>query len=224
MNSKGGPPRQVVGKRRKHKHVQARGTVRRKKLLLAAEEMLQDTPIEELTFKNVCLMAGVPEGSAYHFFANRYDLLTGLASHIANEFIQLYTKPIPARQIKTWHDVVDVLVSRAVSMYKKNSAARQIWLSGRTPAEVRLADRKTGDAVSKNIQAVFEDHFKLPQLPERYDIFFHFLELCDVPLSLSVIEHGRITDEMAQESRRIGIAYLGTYLPSYLEKADIESR
>lgn len=49
--------------------------MRRKLLLDAAIQLLETTPIEELSFKQVSEKAGVPEGSAYHFFANRYDLL-----------------------------------------------------------------------------------------------------------------------------------------------------
>ena len=211
-------PRQVVGKRRQRKHVQERGNARRRQLLEAAQEMLKDTPIEELSFKQVCVRAGVPEGSAYHFFANRYDLLTGLAGHIASEFTAVYSKPIKRNRIKSWHDLVDVIVSRAVKMYKDNPAARQIWLSGRTPVQVRLADHASDKSVSNDIREIFERFFKLPSLPENYDIFFHFLELCDVPLSLSVIEHGEITDDMVEEAKRAGIGYLGTYFPAVMEK------
>ena len=213
-------PRQVVGKRRRRKHVQERGNLRRRQMLEAAEKMLADTPIEELSFKQVCETAGVPEGSAYHFFANRYDLLTGLASHIAKDFIAAYTKPIPKQKINSWHDIVDVIVVRAVKMYSDNPAARQIWLSGCAPAQVRLADHVGDKSVSNDIRDIFERFFKLPSLPERYDIFFHFLELCDVPLSLSVIEHGEITSDMIEESKRAGKGYLSTYFPAVMEKAD----
>ncbi len=182
--------------------------------------MLDETPIEELSFKQVCVQAGVPEGSAYHFFANRYDLLTALAGRIAEDFVAAYKKPIRASRVKSWHDLVDVIVNRAVAMYKANAAARQIWLSGRTPAQVRLADHVGDRSVSNDIREIFEQFFQLPALPEKVDIFFHFLELCDVPLSLSVIEHGRITKDMTEEAKRAGIGYLGTYFPQVMERAD----
>jgi AcrR family transcriptional regulator len=213
-------PRQVVGKRRRRKHVQERGNTRRRQLLSAAEEMLRDTQIEELSFKQVCEKAGVPEGSAYHFFANRYDLLTGLANHLAKDFMDVYTKPIPKGQIKSWQDLVRVIVSRAVDTYRSNPATRQIWLSGRAPAQVRLADHMSDTTVSNEIRGIFERFFKLPSLPTQFDVFFHFLELCDVPLSLSVIEHGEILDDMVEESERVGIGYLSTYFPAVLETAD----
>jgi AcrR family transcriptional regulator len=210
--------RQVVGKRRTRKHVQERGNTRRKKMLDAAEKLLASMPIEEMSFKQISEKAGVPEGSAYHFFANRYDLLTALASELADRFGTRYRDPIQRRKVKSWHDIVDVIVDRAVQMYRESPAAMQIWLSGRTPAEVRLADHVSDKSVSKDLQSLFEQFYVLPDLPADYDIFFYFLELSDVILSLSIIENGKLTDQMIEEAKRVGRGYLGTYLPPVLEK------
>lgn len=210
--------RQVVGRRRQRKHVQERGENRRRKLLDAAEKLLDTMPVEELSFRQVCDKAGVPEGSAYHFFANRYDLLSALTTRLAERFSIEYQKPVPSRLVTTWQDLVDIISDRAVKMYRENPAAVQIWLSGRTPAEVRLADHVSDNQVSAVIRSVFARFFVLPELPRDLDIFFYFLELSDVILSLSVIEHGAITNRMIEESRRAGKAYLGTYLPPVLER------
>lgn len=211
-------PRQVVGKRRTRKHVQERGNTRRKKMLDAAEELLATMPIEEMSFKQISAKAGVPEGSAYHFFANRYDLLTALASELADRFGKRYRAPIPRKNVNSWHDIVNVIVDRAVQMYRANPAAMQIWLSGRTPAQVRLADHLSDKTVSSDIRSQFEEAFVLPDLPTDFDIFFFFLELTDVPLSLSVIENGELTNQAIEEAKRVGRGYLGTYLPPVLEK------
>lgn len=212
--------RQVVGKRRTRKHVQERGNTRRKQLLDAAEELLAGMPIEELSFKQISEKAGVPEGSAYHFFANRYDLLAALASDLANRFGKRYRAPIPRKKVKSWHNIVDIVVDRAVRIYRENPAAMQIWLSGRTPAEVRLADHVSDKSVSSDLQILFEQFFVLPELPTDYDVFFYFLELSDVILSLSIIEHGELTDQAIAEAKRVGRSYLGTYLPPDLERRD----
>jgi len=210
-------PRQVVGKRRQRKHVQERGNTRRKQMLDAAEELLKSTPVEELSFKQISEKAGVPEGSAYHFFANRYDLLAALANQVAEQFGSGFRNAIDKKKFKSWHNLADAMVDQAVKMYRSNPAATQIWLSGRTPAQVRLADHVSDAAISNVIHDIFNEFFVLPELPSRYDPFFFFLELCDVPMSISVIEHGKITDEMIEEAKRAGKGYLGTYLPPVLE-------
>ena len=51
--------RQVVGKRRKRKHVQRRGNIRREKLLRAAEELLNEIAIEKLSFREISSQADV---------------------------------------------------------------------------------------------------------------------------------------------------------------------
>lgn len=216
--------RQVVGKRRARKHVQERGNTRRKMMLDAAEELLASMPIEELSFKQVSEKAGVPEGSAYHFFANRYDLLTALASELADRFGARYRDPIQSKRVKSWHDIVDIVVDRAVKIYRENPAAMQIWLSGRTPAEVRLADHVSDKSVSSDLQSLFEQFFVLPDLPTDYDVFFYFLELSDVILSLSIIENGELTEHMIEEAKRVGRGYLGTYLPPVLKRRHQQRR
>ena len=216
MESKAGSPRQVVGKRRERQHAQERGNVRRKLLLDAAIQLLETTPIEELSFKQVSTKAGVPEGSAYHFFANRYDLLAALASQLAQGFADAYSQPIAREDIHNWHDLADLIVDRAVAMYRSSNVASQIWLSGRTPAQVRLADHVSDRAVSGFLFSIFDSLFVMPELPRDSDPFFFFLELCDVPLSISMIEHGEIRDDMVEEAKRVGKGYLSTYLPPVL--------
>lgn len=222
MESKISKPRQVVGKRREHRHAQERGNHRRKLLIDAAMDLLQETPIEQLSFKRVSDKASVPEGSAYHFFANRFDLLAAVANTLAGDFAQAYSKPFPIDTIDTWQDLADLMVERAVDMYRNSKVASQIWLSGRTPAQVRLADHVTDRAVSGFLFSIFDSVFVMPEFPTDSDPFFFFLELCDVPLSISVIEHGEIKDEMVDEAKRVGRGYLSTYLPTVLKKRPLE--
>ena len=222
MESRISKPRQVVGKRREHRHAQERGNQRRKLLIDAAMDLLQETPIEQLSFKRVSDKAGVPEGSAYHFFANRFDLLAAVANTLAGDFAQAYSKPFPIDTIDTWQDLADLMVERAVDMYRNSRVASQIWLSGRTPAQVRLADHVTDRAVSGFLFSIFDSVFVMPEFPTDSDPFFFFLELCDVPLSISVIEHGEIKDEMVDEAKRVGRGYLSTYLPTVLKKRPLE--
>ncbi len=210
--------RQIVGKRRQRSHVQQRGNERRNKLLVSAENLLGSTPVEQLSFRQIADHAGVPEGSAYHFFANKYDLLTALAADLAERFSDVYKAPIPAGDIHSWHELADLFVERAAQMYAKSPAATQIWLGGRTPPQVKLADRIGDRAVSDVLHEIFDSYFILPELPRRRDVFFFYMELADVILSLSVIEHGVITPGMLEEAKRAGRGYLSTYLPSVMTR------
>ena len=43
--------------------------------------------------------------------------------------------------------------------------------------------------------------------------FYYFIEITDLIFTLSIIEHGEITDAMRAEAKRAGVAYLNTYRP-----------
>lgn len=85
-----------------------------------------------------------------------------------------------------------------------------------------LIDHVTDRAVSGFLFSIFDSVFVMPEFPTDSDPFFFFLELCDVPLSISVIEHGEIKDEMVDEAKRVGRGYLSTYLPTVLKKRPLE--
>jgi len=51
-------------------------------------------------------------------------------------------------------------------------------------------------------------------------VFFYTTEIVDLMFMLSVNKHGRITDEMAEEAKRAGVAYLRQYLPEFLPRRE----
>ncbi len=212
------PGRQVIGKRRNKSRVQARGVVRREKLLDAGLELLESTPVEELTFRQVCSHAEMPEGSAYHFYANKYDLLTALAGRLSGLFIENLRVPMPEGRPRDWQDLADLIVERGAEVYTANPAAIQLFLSPRAPAEVKLEDRQNDRVVSASMSRLFEENFVMPQIQANHDIFFYFIEITDLIFSLSISDHGEITPEMLEESKRAGKGYLATYLPPQLPR------
>jgi AcrR family transcriptional regulator len=208
--------RQVIGKRRNTSRVQARGVVRREQLLDAGLELLNSTPVEELTFRQVCLKAKMPEGSAYHFYANKYDLLTAIAGRLSSVFIKEIEAPLPQGRPESWQDLADFLTERGAMVYAGNPAAIQLFLSPRAPAEVKLEDRRNDRNVSAAMRALFEKYFVMPTQGKGHDIFFYFIEITDLIFSLSVSDHGEITSEMVEEAKRAGSGYLATYLPQHI--------
>jgi AcrR family transcriptional regulator len=218
---KNGPARQVVGKQRHRKKVQARGEVRRRMLLDAARELLFEVPVEELTFGQIATKAGVPEGSAYHFYANKYDVLSSLAKELNVQFLEAYQEPIEELQVHTWNDLADLITDRSAEIYAVDLAAVQIFLGGKTPPEVGMVDRTNVRALSTVLLELFDRFFVLPEVPNIHNVFFYYVQLTDLMLSLSVIENGEITPDMLEESKRAGKAYLGTYLPPVLSRREL---
>jgi AcrR family transcriptional regulator len=204
--------RQKIGLRKAPLATRKRGRERRKLLLKAAYDLLCVGPVEDISFRDIADEAGVPEGSAYHFFANRFDVFSALAEELSDQFIEAHRRKVPPSRRKSWQALAEHLVDVGAKVYAANPPARQLLIGGKTPPEVKQADRLNDRAVGHVMYDVFAEHFELPETDEMRKAFFYFIEITDLIFTLSVIEHGEITAEMLAEAKRAGIGYLGTYL------------
>lgn len=203
--------RQKIGLRKRAVKTRAPGRERRKALLKAAYDLLCEKDIEDISFREIASHADVPEGSAYHFFANRFDLYAELVNSLSDQFIEAHQKPVPAARRKNWDDLAAYLVDVGAAVYQKNPPARQLLIGGKTPPEVKQADRNNDRAVGDAMHGIFARHFDIADSDEMRDAFYYFIEITDLIFMLSVIEHGEITAAMLKEAKRAGVAYLATY-------------
>jgi len=205
-------PRQQIGLRKSHSATQQRGRERRQRLLQAAYDLLCERDIEDVTFRDIAARAGVPEGSAYHFYANRFDLFTALANQLSGLFVTAHQRRVPKERRQSWQDLAGYLVDVGAHVYAANPPARQLLIGGKTPPEVKQADRSNDRAVGEVMHRVFTRYFDIPDDEPLRAAFYYFIEITDLLFTLSVIEHGEITAAMQDEARRAGIGYLSTYL------------
>lgn len=204
--------RQVIGKR-KHKDVtRKRGRERREAILQAAFDLLCEHAVEDVSFRDIADQAGIPEGSAYHFFANRFDIFSALAMQLSATFIAAHRKPVPPSRRKDWRSLAEYLVDVGVRVYRDNPPARQLLIGGKTPPEVKQSDRLNDRAVGNVMYEVFAQHFDVPKSNAMRNAFYYFIEITDLILTLSMIEHGKLTSAMIKEAKRAGTGYLSTYL------------
>lgn len=204
--------RQKIGLRKAPTKTRKPGRERREQLLNAAYELLSERPVEDVSFRDIAKRAGVPEGSAYHFFANRFDIFSSLTSLLSERFIVAHRRPIPAAKRSSWQQLAEYMVDVGAGVYADSAPARQLLIGGKTPPEVKQADRLNDRAVGNVMYEVFNEHFELPVGAAVKNSFYYFIEITDLIFTLSVIEHGRITPAMLAEAKRAGVAYLGTYL------------
>jgi AcrR family transcriptional regulator len=204
--------RQKIGLRKAPSATRKRGRERRRLLLKATYELLCVRPVEDVSFRDIADKAGVPEGSAYHFFANRFDVFSALAKELSDQFIEAHRRKVPPSRCKSWQALAEHLVDVGAKIYAENPPARQLLIGGKTPPEVKQADRINDRSVGNVMYEVFAEHFELPESDKMRNAFYYFIEITDLIFTLSVIEHGEITPEMLAEAKRAGIGYLGTYL------------
>ena len=212
--------RQKIGKRRNVSGVQTRGVARREALIKAATKMLETQSPQDISFREVAEAAGVPEGSAYHFYANKYDLFAAVASEMSQLFYTAHLVPIEAENVNTWHDIVDVLVERGAEIYGNNVIACELLIGSKTPPEVKQVDRKNDMKIAPVMAERFRDHFTLPEIPDFETKLYYFIELTDTLFAISYRENGKISESIVEEAKRVGRGYLSTYLPQVLSKAE----
>jgi AcrR family transcriptional regulator len=190
--------------------------VRRERLLQAACELLEEQPLKEVSFHAIAERAGIPSGSAYHFFPNVVAVWAALANRFGEELAQL--PAVPGFRPDSWRDLLALSIEGAARYYGRNPAARQVLLGGQAPAEIKLVDRRNDRTLGRLFEEGLDRYYELPAFPRRSEVFFLAVEIIDLVFSLSVGEHGAITDEMLEEARRASTAYLRTYLPEVLPR------
>lgn len=193
---------------------QARITV----ILDAARELLSEQGFSGLSIYSVAERAAIPPSSVYHFFASVPALLEALTADIHAAFRACLQQPVAHDSLRDWRDLSRIVEQRMLAIYAGDNAARQLILAQHGLAEVVQADRQHDLELGRLMQALFERHFPLPQLPEDVDVFTLAMELGDRVYARSVQLHGQITPRMAEEGMRVFDAYVGLYLPAGLPK------
>ncbi|EFM42981.1 transcriptional regulator, TetR family [Corynebacterium accolens ATCC 49726] len=106
---------------------QARSRERFERIVLAARAVLVDVGFESFTFDEVAHRAGVPIGTLYQFFANKYVLICELdrqdtATSLAE--IECFSRLVPAPQ---WPDVLDEFIDHLARMWREDPSRRAVW-------------------------------------------------------------------------------------------------
>ena len=207
--------RQVIGKRRGATSVQARGVRRRAAMVNAAITLLSEYNAQEISFKQIAELAQIPEGSAYHFYANKYDLFVDVAKEMADLFRDRQSQPIK-RKVETWHDVIDTLIDRGAETYESNPVARDFLLGSKTPPEIKQVDLDNDREIAELMINRFNEAIQLPEIDDFNRVMTWVIALTDLMFSLSVREHGYINKRYITEAKRVARGYLSTYLPPVL--------
>ena len=196
----------------------ARSQARIDAILEAARTLLAAEGVAGLSIYNVAERAQIPPSSVYHFFASVPAILEALTGEVHAAFRACLQQPIDPASLRDWRDLARVVEQRMLAIYAADPAARQLILAQHGLTEVTQADRLHDIELGQLLQALFDQHFQLPSLPDDVDVFALAMELGDRVYARSVQQHGLITPRMAEEGMRVFDAYLGLYLPPLMAK------
>lgn len=209
--------RQVIGRRRETTSKQERGVQRRKKLVESTRHFLETQDPQEISFREIAKHAGVPEGSAYHFFANKYDLFSALAAEIGEKFAQQAAHPPVDANISSWQDFVTLLIDQSVSIYRKDPVARKVLLGATMPKEVRNTDQESVHAYAETVRAQFHELFEMPKIKKLTQRLVYSLTIIDAMFELHLRSEDNLDDGIVDEAKFAMIGYLSNFLPPILE-------
>lgn len=199
---------------------QARSLERRRIILESAQNLLESTPVNELSLYQVAEKAGIPPSSVYHFFPKVDVLLDALAEDIFSAFEAILDKPLDARRIHHWPDIILQLQERYIAYYREHKYVRDLIFGQQVVSTIRHADYLHDDLLGCRIRHFYEQFYQLPPLPGDFNIFAIALQIADKVYSISHQRFGNISDAMAEEGVNAATAYLANYLPQKMLRSE----
>lgn len=121
----------------RHRPVLDRGQVRFDLILRTGREILLEAGVDALSCEDVAERAGIPVGSVYQFFPNKYAIVAELAEEdtsILERALGLYTEVFPATD---WQQQVDRLIDHLASQWRNDPSRRVVWLAMQSIAPTR---------------------------------------------------------------------------------------
>lgn len=192
--------------------VYTKGAQRREALLNTTAALLVEHDLDELSLKDIAEHAGIPVGSAYHFFANAHAVYAGLAQRFMHELHTAIAAPYANKALRSWQTLFDAAIDRGAALYAANPAYRKLIIGGKAPPEIKLADRENDELIGALLLEMIGRHFEVKKTEALQRALFYAVEIVDLMFSLSVLRQGDITPAMQQEAKTAAKAYLGEYL------------
>ena len=202
---------------------QARGRQRRQDLLDAAKKLLETQSMQDISLGDIAGEAGIPTGSAYHFFANVGAVYFALAETYSNELNEVLAQPYTINPNDGWLQIVDQAIERGSEFHKHSSAYQQIVTGPKVNPDIKLQDRQNDKVIGKLLIDAVSAAYELPTTPRAREIFFHAVEIIDLFFMLSRLRHSCVTAEMKLEASRAARAYLLIHYPKVLPRHDADA-
>ena len=167
--------------------------------------------------REIAKKAGVPEGSAYHFFANKYDVFSALAIELGERFSEAVMEPLDPPESASWQDFIYAIIDRSAQIYRNDPIARKVLLSSTMPHEVKNADRESALTYVQTMQSKLEELYEMPSVERLPQRLLYALTLVDALFELDYNSNGNLSEEISEEAKLAMISYLSNFIPVILD-------
>ena len=175
--------------------------------------------MDEITLPMVSERAEIPSSSAYNFFPDIRVLYKDLARVLADDMTHIMPPVVPDQR---WQDCVANFMRVSAAHFNSDAAARQLLLGPKTAPDIKRAACHDDLRFGAVLHHLLESVYHLPQMNNPVLTCFYTIQIADTFFSLSVLEHGTITDRMLDEAIIGSTSYMANYLPPILELRQVE--
>ena len=121
----------------RHRPVQHRGRVRFDAILTAARELLAEGGVEGFTIDDVATRAGIPVGSVYQFFPNKFAIVAELDARDTAALIDDMAASADRFALGDWQSETNALIDLVAAHWVDDPTRRAVWLAMRSNAATR---------------------------------------------------------------------------------------
>jgi len=137
--------------------VQQRGIARFDAILAAARVLLTSEGVEGFTIEDVAATAGIPIGSVYQYFPNKFAIVAELDARDTEALIDDVLASASRFPAHDWQRETDRLIDLIAAHWVDDPSRRAVWLAMRSTAATRvLADTHSRALVAMLLPIVGE--------------------------------------------------------------------
>ncbi len=195
---------------------QQRSRVKVAEILAAAEELINEMPLDDITSTMIAKRANVTRTSLYHFFPSKYDIFDALSAQYREELrekVNSYFDPDKHTDYRVAWDGISGVFSR---FFNRNPTASILLLGRKSSRQIRYTDEAGASTFATELSRLMKEHTDLQAYAAEFDksgdLFQIVLELMTATFAYGVRREGRISKKTREEAKAATLAYINSCL------------
>ncbi len=191
----------------RHRPVQARGRVRFDAILTAARELLAEGGVEGFTIDDVATRAGIPVGSVYQFFPNKFAIVAELDARDTAALVDDMAASSERFAQGDWQSETNSLIDLVAAHWVDDPTRRAVWLAMRSTAATRSLAAEHSRTLVMTLLPMIQNLTPGRTLDEQVTMSEVVIEMSQSLLHFSVSD-GEPNPATVRELKRMLRAYL----------------
>jgi AcrR family transcriptional regulator len=191
----------------RHRPVQRRGRLRFDAILVAARSLLSEHGLEGFTVEDVATRAGIPVGSIYQFFPNKFAIVAELDARDTEALVDDLLAAAGRFPTDDWQRETDRIIDLIATHWVDDPSRRAVWLAMRSTAATRPLAATHARALVRTLLPIIGELTGGLDEERRVTVTEVVVEMCQSLLHFSV-SGGEPNPATVTELKRMLRAYL----------------